>query len=268
MIAHSRGKTAEQVRELIDHGPYTAEQAKEKGLIDVVQTREEFLTQVRSDLGGSMQREQSLRPGGKEQDQSGQSARVLLPSFRDVQGPDGGGPAEGRRGCRLCGRAHPARLSASPRCSGPTSAAFGGDIRKALEKAAKDESVKAVVLRVDSPGGSVEASEVILNAARQVKAKKPLIVSMGDVAASGGYYVACGADAIFADEATITASIGVVGGKLVTTDLWNKLGVNWVGHKRGANADLLTSTRPFDDGPAQSDLRTTCSRSTRSSKAT
>ena len=134
-----------------------------------------------------------------------------------------------------------------PTLFGAYNAAFSGDIRKALETAAKDESVKAVVLRVDSPGGSVEASEVILNAARQVKTQKPLIVSMGDVAASGGYYVACGADAIFADETTITASIGVVGGKLVTTDLWNKLGVNWVGHKRGANADLLSSTRPFDE---------------------
>jgi protease-4 len=88
---------------------------------------------------------------------------------------------------------------------------------------------------------------VILNAARRVKAQKPLIVSMGNVAGSGGYYVSCGADAIFADAATITASIGVVGGKLVTTGLWNKLGVNWVGHKRGANADLLSSTRAFDD---------------------
>jgi protease-4 len=70
---------------------------------------------------------------------------------------------------------------------------------------------------------------------------------MGNVAGSGGYYVSCGADAIFADAATITASIGVVGGKLVTTNLWSKLGVNWVSHKRGANADLLSSARAFDD---------------------
>jgi protease IV len=130
---------------------------------------------------------------------------------------------------------------------GAYSAAFSGDIQKALETAAGDGSVKAVILRVDSPGGSAEASEVILNATRRVKAKKPLVVSMGNVAGSGGYYVACGADAIFADEATITASIGVVGGKLVTTDLWGKLGVNWVSHQRGANADLLSSARPFDD---------------------
>ena len=136
-----------------------------------------------------------------------------------------------------------------PTLFGAFNAAFSGDIRKALENAAEDDSIKAVVMRVDSPGGSAQASEVILNAARRVRAKKPLIVSMGDVAGSGGYYVSCGADAIFADEATITASIGVVGGKLVTTDLWDKLGVNWVGYKRGANADLLSSAQPFERLP-------------------
>jgi protease-4 len=134
-----------------------------------------------------------------------------------------------------------------PTLFGQTSAAFSGDIRKALEVAAKDDTVKAVVMRVDSPGGSAEASEVILNASRQIQGSKPLIVSMGDVAGSGGYYISCAADAIFADEVTITASIGVVGGKLVTTGMWDKLGVNWVGYKRGANSDLFNSSRRFDD---------------------
>ncbi len=69
------------------------------------------------------------------------------------------------------------------------------------------------MLRVDSPGGSATASDVILRAANQVKAKKPLIVSMGSVAGSGGYYVACGAEKIYADATTITGSIGVLGGK-------------------------------------------------------
>ena len=76
--------------------------------------------------------------------------------------------------------------------------------------------MKAVVLRVDSPGGSALASEIILDATKRVAKEKPLIVSMGNVAGSGGYYVACGAETIFADSATITASIGVLGGKLVT----------------------------------------------------
>ena len=86
-------------------------------------------------------------------------------------------------------------------------------MREALEKAAADDSIKAVVLRIDSPGGSATASEIILDATRRVKAKKPLVVSMGDVAGSGGYYVACAADTIFADATTLTGSIGVVAGK-------------------------------------------------------
>ena len=73
-----------------------------------------------------------------------------------------------------------------------------------LEEAAQDDSIKAVVLRVDSPGGSAVASEIILAATRRVKAKKPFIVSMGNVAGSGGYYVACASDIIYADEGTIT----------------------------------------------------------------
>jgi protease IV len=130
-------------------------------------------------------------------------------------------------------------------------AAFSGDISRALDKAAETDTIRAVVMRVDSPGGSAQASEVILNAAERVRAKKPFIVSMGDVAGSGGYYVSCGADAIFADEGTITASIGVVGGKLVTTDLWTKLGINWVSHKRGVNSDMLSSMQPFSDSQRQ-----------------
>ncbi len=89
----------------------------------------------------------------------------------------------------------------------------------------RDESVKAVVLRVDSPGGSAVASEIILNATKRVAAKKPFVVSMGNVAGSGGYYVACGTDTIFADATTITGSIGVVRGKFATTEMWNKVGI-------------------------------------------
>jgi protease IV len=121
-------------------------------------------------------------------------------------------------------------------------------IRKALNEAARDDSIKAVVLRVNSPGGSAVASEIILDATRRVKAKKPFVVSMGDVAGSGGYYVACASDVIFADQSTITASIGVVGGKLATTDMWKKIGVTYKAYKRGENAGLLASNDPFTRG--------------------
>ena len=70
---------------------------------------------------------------------------------------------------------------------------------------------------------------------------------MGNVAASGGYYVACGTDIIYADEATITGSIGVVGGKLATSGLWNKVGISWKAYGRGANAAIMSTSHPFND---------------------
>jgi protease-4 len=250
MIAQSRGKTAAQVRDWIDHGPYLAEQAKEKGLIDAVQTREEFLAQVKADLGGRM--EVDNRYGREEKAKINLASplgffALLSELFKSPAAETAAKDAVAViyvEGPIVPGYSQPALF-------GAYNAAFSGDIQKALETARQDNSVKAVILRVDSPGGSAEASEVILNAARRVQAQKPLVVSMGNVAASGGYYVACGADAIFADTATITASIGVVGGKLVTTGLWGKLGINWVGHQRGANADLLSSNRPFDEAQRQ-----------------
>jgi len=246
MIARSRGKTPEQVRAWIDQGPYVAEQAKEKGLIDAIQTREEFLAQVKSELGGQV--EVDNRYGQEEKAKVNLASplgffSLLSELFKAPAAPTSQKDAVAIvyvEGAILPGYKQPTLF-------GVYDAACSGDIRKALEDAAQDDSVKAVVMRVDSPGGSAQASDVILNAARLVKARKPLIVSMGNVAGSGGYYISCGADAIFADAATITASIGVVGGKLVTTNLWNKLGVNWVSHKRGANADLLSSARAFDD---------------------
>ncbi len=123
--------------------------------------------------------------------------------------------------------------------------AYSTPIRKALDKIAEDKHVKGVVLRVNSPGGSAVASEIILNATMRIKAKKPLVVSMGDIAGSGGYYVSMGADTIFADATTITASIGVLGGKFATTAMWNKLGVTWDSSRRGANAGLFSSDDVF-----------------------
>jgi len=104
-----------------------------------------------------------------------------------------------------------------------------------------------VVLRVNSPGGSVVASEVILNAVRRVKSKKPIVVSMGNLAASGGYYVSCGAETIFAEPGTITGSIGVLAGKLVTTDMWNSVGIRFHPHSRGEKAGMLSTYAPFTD---------------------
>jgi protease-4 len=121
--------------------------------------------------------------------------------------------------------------------------AYSTDVRKALEDAAADASIKAVVLRVDSPGGSAVASEIILDATKRLKAKKAFVVSMGAVAGSGGYYVSCGADTLFADPTTITGSIGVVSGKMATTAMWSQIGVTWKRNARGRQAIFSPSER-------------------------
>ena len=244
MIAESRGKSTEEIKNLIDNGPYLADQALEKGLIDAIETREQFLARLKTDFGPQVEVDNRYgRDKAKQIDLANPFSffSILSEMFRPPKKPEKEAIAVIYiEGVILPGHSQPTLF-------GQTSAAFGGDIRKALEVAAKDDTVKAVVMRINSPGGSAEASEVILNASRQVQIRKPLIVSMGDVAGSGGYYIACAADMIFADSATITASIGVVGGKLVTTAMWNKLGVNWVGYKRGANADIFNSSRRFDE---------------------
>jgi protease-4 len=120
-------------------------------------------------------------------------------------------------------------------------------MRRAFHEAVRDDNIKAVVLRIDSPGGSALASEVMWQAARHLSGKKPLIVSVGSMAASGGYYLASSGDYIFADPSAIVGSIGVVGGKFVIHDLYEKLGMNTQTFARGANAGLFSSSEPFSD---------------------
>jgi protease IV len=248
MIGSSRNMSPKRVQNLIDEGPFMAEQALEKGLIDAIQTRDAFLAQVKKDLAEPV----------KFDNRYGQEARPAINltspfAFFSLLGEMMNPPKKPQKDAVAIiyveGAILPGYGQASP--FGQTGGAYSGEIRRALETAEADDTVKAVVLRVDSPGGSAEASEVILNATKEVRAKKPFVVSMGDVAASGGYYVSCGAETIFADEITVTASIGVVGGKLVTAGMWDKLGVNWVGHKRGANADIFSSDRAFDPSQRQ-----------------
>jgi protease IV len=116
----------------------------------------------------------------------------------------------------------------------------------ALRALTRDDSVKAVVLRIDSGGGSAQASELIWRAVAELEAKKPVVVSMSDVAASGGYYIACGATAIFALEDTLTGSIGVVGGKLAPRDALARLGVRTFPVGRGKRATMTTSLGPWN----------------------
>lgn len=121
-------------------------------------------------------------------------------------------------------------------------------IATAIQEAIDDDSIKAIVIRIDSPGGSPTASETIRRSIVNAKAKgKKVIVSMGPVAASGGYWIAVDADRIFALPSTLTGSIGVIMGKFELSALWDKVGVNWDGIQWGQNAGMWSGNKPFSD---------------------
>ena len=134
---------------------------------------------------------------------------------------------------------------------------FGGDVLGAdtlaeqLRQARNNSSVKAVVLRVDSPGGSAVASDVILREAELLAQKKPLVISMSDVAASGGYWIALSAQKIFAQPETITGSIGVISGKFVLKGLYDKIGVTKEIVKTSEYAGMYSDYRLFTEGEKQ-----------------
>lgn len=114
-------------------------------------------------------------------------------------------------------------------------------------KATKDPSIKAIVLRINSPGGTVAASQELYQAVANARKKKPIVITMGDVAASGGYYIASAADAIFANPGTLTGSIGVITSYLNFYDLLNKIGVKGITIKSGEYKDIGNPTRPLTE---------------------
>jgi len=122
-------------------------------------------------------------------------------------------------------------------------------VSRAILEAAEDDAISAILFRIDSPGGSPLASDIIWRAIQQARESgKPVIASLSDVAASGGYYVACGADAILADPATLTGSIGVFVLRPVLEKLLGKLDIGVEVLTRGAHADLLIGSRPLSEG--------------------
>ncbi|TVQ60634.1 MAG: signal peptide peptidase SppA [Phycisphaerales bacterium] len=130
---------------------------------------------------------------------------------------------------------------------------FGGatagsrTLRNALETVLAEDQIKGVIVRIDSPGGSAIASEVIWQGLERVKSEKPVWVSIGDMAASGGYYIAVGGDKIYANPSSIVGSIGVVGGKYAVGDLYDKLKINVVTRSRGPMAEMFASNQPWDE---------------------
>ncbi|MEX0777968.1 MAG: signal peptide peptidase SppA [Phycisphaeraceae bacterium] len=135
--------------------------------------------------------------------------------------------------------------------SGGRAGLFGGasigsrTMEKLLDSIADNEHIKGVILRIDSPGGSAIASEMIWQAVRRLGEKKPVYVSIGAMAASGGYYIACAGHEIYASPHSIIGSIGVVGGKIVLGGLYERLGVGVYQRNRGPMADMFNSTTPF-----------------------
>jgi protease-4 len=121
-------------------------------------------------------------------------------------------------------------------------------VSKSIREAAEDAKIAAIILRIDSPGGSALASDIVWRAVQQAREKKPVVVSMSDLAASGGYYVACGADAIIAQPNTLTGSIGVFVLRPMLAGALEKLGIGYASLQRGEHADLLLSGLPLSDG--------------------
>ncbi len=141
----------------------------------------------------------------------------------------------------------PVRGLISSSVAGKIGATMVDDIKIQLRQAEQDARVKAVVLAIDSPGGEVTASDNLYNAVRRVRAVKPVVVSMGAMATSGGYYTACGASYLMANPTTFTGSIGVIIQSIRYNDLLNKIGVAPVTFKSGAFKDMLSGSREMTE---------------------
>ena len=242
-LVELRGLTQDRALQVIDRGWFTAEQARQAGLVDELASQQDFCQRLQTRYGPDVKLVHNYGVRAAP-DIDLSSPFGLLRMLGEVIG---GTPAPTKPvigliyidGLITTGKSRNGMLGVKQIGS--------ATIGKALQKARDDESVKAVVLRVDSPGGSAIASDVIFNAVRHCGQAKPVIVSMGNVAGSGGYYVAAAGDPIFAEPGTITGSIGVIGGKLVLAGLLEKIGISTYSLKRGQRADLFADTQRFGD---------------------
>ncbi|HUC59187.1 MAG TPA: signal peptide peptidase SppA [Streptosporangiaceae bacterium] len=238
-IAEKASLTAEQARDLVNQGPYLAEQAKAAGLVDELGYRDEVYAAVRKRVKSKEQtvllylaRYQRFRELTSRLTQLStrgprpQPAVALITATGAIRrGRNGrGGPVGG-------------------------GSMLGSDSMTAmLRTAAADQNVKAVVLRVNSPGGSYIASDSIWReVVRTRNAGKPVVVSMSDVAASGGYFISMAADAIVAQPGTITGSIGVISAKPVLSEAFGKIGVSADSIVLGRHAAMFSTTHPFTE---------------------
>ncbi|MAF98427.1 MAG: signal peptide peptidase SppA [Micavibrio sp.] len=240
-VPAERGISAEAFLEMVDKGLFSAQEAQEVGLITHADYGDVLLDHVAMKLTGvkdAQEIEENFVSIERYASSFSEHRAFLLANMPEialiyvagaiVPDSDGGG------------------------FGGGSSVAAASEIAPAILKASRDEKVKAIVLRVDSPGGSPSASESILRAVEKAKERgKTVIVSMGSAAASGGYWVSAYADRIFAMPTTLTGSIGVVGGKFSIGELSKKLGVNWDGVSWGENAGMWAVNSAFSESEAE-----------------
>ena len=227
-IAETREIPVENVKAIIDNAPYHAGEAQQLKLINGALYRDQVYDELKNRLG--YKSEDKLRT-------------ISEGEYREIPS-DSLGLNNGERIAVVY-------ASGAINIGQSSSGTFGGEtvgsdtIVKAVNQAAEDPSIKAIVLRVDSPGGSALASDIMWHALENAKAKKPLVVSMGDVAASGGYYIACNANKIVAQPSTVTGSIGMFMGKPVLKGFYDWVGVTTEYTTRGKNAGIFDETRKW-----------------------
>ena len=225
-IAQDRKLPEGDVRAAIDRGPLLGEEAVEAKLVDRLGYRDEAVAHARARAGSGAEMvslatylERARRPH-----REGATIALIYGSGLIVRNGAGASPLSG------------SHLMAA------------AELTRAFRSAVRDASVRAILFRIDSPGGSAVASETIWREVVFARERgKPVIVSMGDVAGSGGYYVAAPADKIVAEPATLTGSIGVLAGKLVVSDLLKKIGVSTDSAQIGANAAMFSPTADFSE---------------------
>ena len=227
-VAVSRKLTEDQVRSLVNEGPFLGQQAVDAKLVDGLAYRDEVYDRIKDKAGKKAELltlgEYGRRAGGPHE--KGTTIALITAAGGIERGKSGYNPAMGE-------------------------AVMGSDtIAAAFRQAVEDKDVQAILFRIDSPGGSYVASDTIWREVQNAKkAGKPVIASMGGTAGSGGYFIAMAADKIVAEPGTITGSIGVFGGKMITAGFWKKIGVTWDEVHTSKNADAWTQTKDFT--PAQ-----------------
>ena len=222
-IAAARELDGVTVRALIDRAPLPSDEALEASLVDRIAYRDEVWDDLMPD----------------EDDPS----RMDLGDYVHRAGrPD----ASGERVALIYGVGNVHRGKSDHGLLSRSSTMGADTVTEAFRRAIADEDVRAIVFRVDSPGGSYVASDVIWReVGRARRYGKPVVVSMGNVAGSGGYFVAMNADVIVAQPSTVTGSIGVLAGKLITGDFWERLGINWEELHEGRHATMWSATRDY-----------------------